>query len=136
MKTWLFAVFGLFALGCTSAFGQQISDTIEFRDTQYSLVADSFSNNMGIIPPTKPRLVKHFKYIGTDSLSVFITRTWTTDPHYICKFPREPLIPGEIYELTICFWHQNRIGAFQKTMGINLSNGERITFRFKGVVMK
>jgi hypothetical protein len=106
---------------------------IRYRDTLGFIVMDSFLHNFGNIPPVdhnNTRVVKHFKYIGSDS--VFISRTWTSDPHFICQFPKERLIPQVDFTLTICFAHRRRQGIMHKTMGFDLSDGTRFVLQFKG----
>ena len=125
----------------TPLVGQQVREgnktvpvaAIVYKDTLGSIVVDSLDHNLGLIPPldhNNTRVVKHFKYIGSDS--VFITRTWTSDPHFICQFPKERLIPQVDYTLTICFAHRGRQGIMHKTMGFDLSDGTRIVLQFKG----
>jgi hypothetical protein len=107
--------------------------SMRYRDTLGFIVMDSFLHNFGNIAPVdhnNTRVVKHFKYIGSDS--VFITRTWTSDPHFICQFSKERLIPQVDYTLTICFAHRGRQGIMHKTMGFDLSDGTRIVLQFKG----
>lgn len=108
------------------------STTITFRDTVFNIAVDSISNNLGQIVPTNDnnRLVKYFTYIGTEP--IFITRAWTGDPHFICEYPKEQLIPNKIYSFTVCFWHQGRKGNMTKIMGFDLSDGNRISFKFTG----
>lgn len=111
-----------------------IQDTanISFRDTIFNIAVDSISHNLGQIVPTNDnnRLVKYFKYIGTEP--IFITRAWTGDPHFICEYPKEQLIPNKIYSFTVCFWHQDRQGSMTKIMGFDLSDGNRVSFKFTG----
>lgn len=105
---------------------------ITFGDSIFNMVVDSIFNNLGQIVPTNDnnRLVKHFKYIGT--VPIFITRVWTEDPHFICEYPKEQLIPHKIYSFTVCFCHQDRQGNMTKIMGFDLSDGNKISFKFKG----
>lgn len=105
---------------------------VEFKDSFQFFVTDSFLHDLGEIPDTNNKIVKYFKYIGSEP--VFIQRTFTGDPHFICRWPREPLMPGQIYSFTVCFWHKHRRGHFKKRMGFILSNNERISFIFKGRV--
>lgn len=106
-----------------------------FRDTVFNIAVDSLSHNLGKIVPTNDhnRLVKYFKYVGKDS--IYISRAWTNDPHYICEYPKDVLIPNQIYTFTVCFWHHNRQGAISKIMGFDLSDKNRITFMFKGTYL-
>ena len=109
-------------------------DSVVFRDTFHGWVADSFVNNMGEVrqePSTY--LIKHFKYIGKDT--VWITNAFTNDPHYICQWPKEMLIPGKVYAFKVCFTFQGRPGSFNKVMGFHLSNGISITYRVEGRVL-
>lgn len=75
------------------------STNITFRDTIFNIAVDSISNNLGQIVPTNDnnRLVKFFKYIGAEP--IFITRAWTGDPHFICEYPKEQLLPNKIHSL-------------------------------------
>ena len=108
---------------------------ITFKDTVFNFAFDSISHNLGNIVPINKnnRLVKYFKYIGTEP--IVLTSPWTGDPHFICEYPREPLIPNKIYSLTICFWHQDRQGKMTKEMGFNLSGGNLIIFKFTGTYL-
>jgi hypothetical protein len=105
---------------------------VVFKDTLFNIAFDSVAHNLGHIQPVNKqnRLVKYFKYVGTDP--VLITRAWSGDPHYICDYPREPLVPNKIYSYTICFWHKGRQGKLNKLMGFNLSDGNSIVLRFTG----
>jgi len=108
---------------------------ISFKDTVFQIVVDSISHNLGQIVPTNDnnRLVKYFKYIGTEP--IFITRAWTGDPHFICEYPKDQLIPTKIYSFTVCFWHKDRQGSMTKMMGFDLSDGNRISFKFYGTYL-
>lgn len=108
--------------------------TIEFKDTMHSIVTDSFTHRLDSVSMKHRQLVKPFKYIGEEPAS--IVRTWTSDPHFICKYPKEKLEPGKVYSITICFYHRGRPGHFSKTMGFDLSNGERISFYIRGFVIR
>ncbi len=105
--------------------------TITFKDTIHNFVFDSIWHNFGLIDCTNNRLVKHFKYIGTEPIS--ISRVWTGDPHHICGYPQGTLIPGKIYSFTVCFFHRPGYYKLNKTMGFDLSDGHQITFRFTGI---
>jgi hypothetical protein len=108
-------------------------NSIEFKDTLFSIVTDSLSHNLGDIPAVNNKLVKYFKYIGKES--VCIVKAWTSDPHFICEYPNEPLVIGKIYSFSVCFSNNGRVGHFNKVMGFDLSSGERISFRFKANVV-
>ena len=105
-----------------------------YADTLQGIATDSFSHDLGNIPLVNNKLTKPFIYTGTDTL--FIIRPWTGDPHYICEYPEGPIVKGNIYLFTICFWNEGRPGLFHKTMGFELSNGKMIAFIFKGNVLK
>ena len=137
LKKTLIAVFALVSLTSNgqskkAASTQVSSDNIIFKDTLFNIAFDSITHNLGLIEPTNKnnRVVQHFKYVGTDT--IFIARAWTGDPHYICEYPNEPLVPDTIYSYTICFWHKGRQGRMNKRMGFLLSNGNRIILKFKG----
>jgi hypothetical protein len=106
-----------------------------FKDTVFNFAFDSIAHNLGNIAPKNEnnRLVKYFKYIGTEP--IVITRAWTGDPHFICEYPREPLIPNKIYSFTVCFWHLDRLGKMTKVMGFDLSDGNRVSFMFTGTYL-
>ena len=108
------------------------SANLIFKDTLFNIVFDSVSHDLGMIKPIHENssLVKHFKYIGKDT--IVITRTWTGDPHFICEYPREALIPNKIYSIKICFWHEGKQGKMHKSMGFGLSDGNRVVLRFLG----
>lgn len=103
---------------------------IVFRDTVFNFLIDSTSHNLGLIDRSQTRVIKHFKYIGTEPVK--ITRAWTGDPHYICQFPAETLLTNQIYSFTICFWLRDGYGKLSKNMGFDLSDGSRITLYFCG----
>ncbi|MGQ0740290.1 MAG: hypothetical protein ACT4OJ_14655 [Bacteroidota bacterium] len=105
-----------------------------FADTLQGIATGSFSHDLGNVPMQNNKLIKSFIYTGDDT--VYILRTWTGDPHFICDYPKGPMVKGNIYLFTVCFWHEGRPGIFHKTMGFNLSNGKTIAFVFKGNVLK
>lgn len=105
--------------------------TILFRDTVEQLAFDSATTRLYGMEKGTFRLVKYFKYVG--DTPVVITKAWTGDPHYICNYPNEPLMPGEIYSFKTCFSFYP--GLFHKLMGFELSNGKRITLIYKGSVL-
>ena len=108
-------------------------DCIEFIDTTYGFVTDSLKHNLGDLTATfEYDLIKYFKDTGPDTIS--IERTWTTDPHIICDYPRGALTNEAIYSFKACF-ALNHTGHFYKTMGFILSNGKKITFTFQGNVI-
>jgi Family of unknown function (DUF6370) len=106
------------------------SDSIVFSDTLHSIAIDSFNHNMGNVTPATRRLVKYFKYIGKEPIE--IQSIWAGEPHFICEYPKEPLMPEQIYSITICFWFHSSPSNFSKAMGFIMNNGERISFHFKG----
>jgi hypothetical protein len=115
----------------------ETDDTVNlvFKDTLFNLVFDAINHDLGsIIPENKNNeVIKYFKYLGTDSL--FITKAWTGDPHYICYYPKELLIPNKIYYFKVCFANEGRQGKLNKKMGFNFSNGNTITFKFTGTYL-
>ncbi len=121
----------------SEAFGQNpVHKDIFFKDTVCNIAFDSLKHNLGKInPETQSRyLTKHFKYLGTEPLS--IKRAWTGDPHYICDYPKEELIPNKIYAFTICFSHKGREGIMNKQMGFDLTDGNRVFMRITGEYVK
>jgi hypothetical protein len=111
-----------------------VLDSIVFKDTLNGWTTDSFSHNLGLVPPIDRRLVKYFKYIGNETVT--ISNAWTQDPHHICGHPNDTLVKGKIYSFKVCFMNQSRVGKFKKVMGFDLSNGQRITYEFEGDVQK
>lgn len=105
-----------------------------FKDTIFDFAFDSLNCQMLDMSPKNTRLAKTFKYLGNDT--VFIRRAWTNDPHFICKFPNEPLQKGKIYTFDVCFAFEGREGPFNKAMGFELSNDKVITMRFFGTMAK
>ena len=107
-----------------------------FKDTVFNLAFDSLKHNCGqIIPVADSKyLVKHFKYIGKEPLR--ITKAWTGDPHFICDYPKEDLIPDKVYSFNVCFSHKGREGIMNKQMGFDLSDGNRVFMRFTGEYVK
>ncbi len=110
------------------------SDTILFRDTESEIATDSLIHDFGEVQNKNMEIIKHFRYIGENS--VFIKKTWTEDPHYICSYPTEILTPNQTYSFKVCFHLKNRKGVFKKRMGLVLSNGKRIAFTFKGNIVE
>jgi hypothetical protein len=102
---------------------------IIFRDTVGNFVFDSVSHNLGrkVFAPGNQSLVKHFKYIGKNP--VIIASAFTSDPHYICKYPTEPLKTGQVYSFTVCF--TTIVGVMYKVMGFVLPDEQRISLTFK-----
>ena len=103
-----------------------------FKDTVYNLAFDSLKHNCGQINPEADSkyLVKHFKYIGKEPLRII--KAWTGDPHFICDYPKEDLIPDKVYSFKVCFSHKGREGKMHKQMGFDLSDGNRVFMLFTG----
>src|SRR5688572_6079885 len=97
-----------------------LTGSMNFNDTQFNIVTDSFTHNFGTIPPVNQILSKEFRYVGPDT--VYIIRAWTGDPHYVCGYPKEPFFKGKRGNetLSFCFSFHNKIGYFHKVMGIVL----------------
>jgi hypothetical protein len=113
--------------------GQEVDNNATvFKDTVYNLAFDSLKHDFGFLnaETANRRLVKHFKYLGSEPLR--IVKAWTGDPHYICDYPKEELIPNKIYAYTVCFSHKGRKGPMHKQMGFDLSDGNRVFMLFKG----
>ena len=107
-----------------------------FQDTVFNIAFDSLKHNCGqIIPVADSKyLVKYFKYIGKEPLR--ITKAWTGDPHFICDYPKEDLIPDKVYSFKVCFSHKGREGKMHKQMGFDLSDGNRVFMLFSGEYIK
>ena len=131
-KTIVLYIFLLFSFLCQSQDKIKVEEAIVFKDTLNNFVYDSISNNLGKIPFSyeSSRLVKHFKYIGKDK--IYILKAWAQDPHYICDYPTDILIPNKIYSYTICFYNNGRSGKTQKSMGFNFSDNGSVSFKFFG----
>jgi hypothetical protein len=130
----LFLLMSIFAPGQNQKASdkQKQSANIIFKDTLFNIAFDSVSHDLGMIKPTNEnnKLVKYFKNIGRDT--IVIARAWSGDPHYICEYPKEPLLPNRIYSFTVCFWHEGRQGNLNKTMGFDFSNGNKVSLKFSG----
>ena len=106
--------------------------SFQFKDTVYNFVFDSVNNDLGLVEPVNinNRMIKHFIYTG--DTPVIISGTKTSDPHFICDYPKEPIVKGKVYAFTVCFYFENGKGVFNKVMSLELSDGRSIYFRFKG----
>lgn len=104
--------------------------TKQFKDTVSCFLLESKVFDIGKVPARNRNQTFQFKYIGDSS--VYIRQALTSDPHFICKYPNTPLVKGEVYEFNVCYYLQSRVGKFTKMMGFELSNGERIFFKFIG----
>lgn len=134
MKQFLLCCFLLWSVSLVAQNHQKFTpQNIVFKDTLHNLVVDSLQHNLGEVSPVNTKLTKYIKYLGAEP--IFITRIWTSDPHYICKYPKM-LEQGKVYPLQICFWHQGRSGVISKVMGFKLSNGQNIRFTFIGKYAK
>ena len=119
----------------TKTFGEvSFLDSIVFRDSLNGWTTDSIDHNIGIVPPVDIILVKYFKYIGNDTVT--IKSAWTGAPHFINSYPLEPLVKGKIYSFTVSFFLAGMNRYFEKAMGFELSNGQRICYYFKGNIQK
>ena len=125
MRNFAFLVFFLF-----SFYGYCNGQT--FRDTVGEFVFDSLKHDLGKIKlEDNPRyIIKYFKYIGKDTAK--ITKAYTSDPHYICKWPVEDLLPGMVYSYTICISPQRYIGLWNKHMGFVFSDGTTMMIDLRG----
>lgn len=142
MKYFLITILTIFVFYSTGysqivRYNQAVLDTnlILFTDTVNNFVTDSFEHDIGFVPQINAQLTKYYKYIGNEK--IYIKKSWTGDPHYICSYPGggETLIPGKIYSFDVCFSHILRPGLFQKRMGFRMSNDSIVTFVFKGTVI-
>lgn len=124
----------LFGNGLTAQIpplGQADHPIVIYRDSSGGFVTDSFQHDFGKVQGLPSQIRKPFKWIGEEGIR--IEKAFTGDPHFICAYPREALVPGKEYDLTICF-SRSRWGEFTKTMGFVFSNGEIARFQIKGVV--
>lgn len=105
-----------------------------FKDTIYHLAFDSTCHQVAAIQkPCNFHLVKKMKNIGDHP--IIISSVFTSDPHFICDYPLEPLLPGKTYEYKVCFTFPVIRGMqrWNKDMGFILSNGEIIHLKFNGI---
>jgi hypothetical protein len=107
---------------CQKLGGKQKTTT--YKDTIYELAFDSLMHRLGAwsIADTMPYVIKSFKYLGQEP--GIIENVWTSDPFFICEYPKEPLLPGHVYEYKICMFEF--VGRFHKTLGFNLTGQRRI----------
>ncbi len=124
-------IFSLLIAGADPCFAQKGGKAQV--DTLHGTGTESFQYDLGNVPMTNFTLVKYFVYTGPANVS--IARTWTNDPHYICKYPEGPLAKGTKYSFSICFANTNKTGVFDKSMGFAFSNGSQVKFVFKGTTM-
>lgn len=111
--------------------GMTWSDTMRIsQDTLYSLTS-IYLNDMIDRSYT---LKFKFKYLGESGK--IIVRAFTGDPHYISRYPKEPLIKDSIYEFNVSFYNRGRLGPMYKRMGFNFSDGTKAFFNFRGNVVK
>jgi hypothetical protein len=106
---------------------------VTLSDTSFSFVTDSFNHNLGKVRWIDTTITKYFRYIGTDT--AIIVQTFTSDPYFICEWPKDKLIPGEVYSFKVCFNFTGKTASFNKAMGFQLANGEKITYTFSGTVI-
>lgn len=124
-----------------NAASQQISYTeVEsipvFRDTVGPLAFDSIFHRMVTISqPVNFHIEKKLKNIG--KVPVIISSTFTSDPHFICDYPREPILPGRTYSFKVCFTFPSIRQKYhwQKIMGFVLSDSTIIQLHFEGEVV-
>ena len=74
----------------------------------------------------------HFSFRYTGKADLYISSQYTSDPHFICMFPKEPLLFGNLYSFDICFSFYKDSGIFKKMMGFRLSDDSWIDFTVKG----
>jgi hypothetical protein len=136
----LINLFIILLIFCTPVFSQNNSYNIPepeiiFRDTVEMLAFDSATHSLSTTNKTVNfRIVKHFKNIGQSP--VIISQAFTSDPHFICEYPREPMIQGKVYAFKVCFTFTSSSVDYhwKKTMGFILSDEKRIDLHFEGDV--
>lgn len=96
------------------------------------IVFDAKALDLGLLPQQNMRVHVPFLYLGKEPQ--LIARIWVGDPHYACEYPREPLMPGKQYTLTVCFWLCDRPGPLLRSFTLSLANGENVTGLFRGLV--
>ena len=101
-------------------------DTLQFNDTIGSLAFQSKVIDLGARDSLPNKLTRYFIYLS--DTPTIITKALTSDPHFICYYPREVLEKGKVYEFTICFANRGYPGPMNKRLGFQLDNGEQIYF--------
>jgi len=111
---------------------QQIPQNLEFKDTSGWLVFDDGIIELDTFDTDtfNTRMKRYFKFIRKEPL--VITRAFTSDPHFICNYPKEPLVPGGIYSYSICFYVKGSRGRMHKVMGFDLSDKSKSYIRITG----
>ncbi len=131
MKILIPILFLFFSFKASAQDSLEHSIKYDFKDTIGNIVFDSLTHRFGTVNKIPKKMIKRFKYLGGDQ-PLFITKTRTRDPGFICKYPKEPLKAGEIYELEVCL--VNRSGSHYQRMGIILSDGRSIYFKITAKV--
>lgn len=106
---------------------------IFFKDTIYHLAIDStFHRIADIQKPCNFHIEKKMKNIGDSP--ILLSHVFTSDPHFICEYPTEPILPGKIYSFKVCFTFSVIKGMreWREVMGFVLTTGEVINLKFQG----
>ena len=102
---------------------------IVFKDTINDFVVDSSFHNLGQISSNYFEIVKYYKYIGDDTVSI---NNINDDPHFISFFNQTKLVKNQVYQFTALFHFDSIEGGFNSKMGFELSNGKKVMFEFTG----
>ncbi len=130
MKAWTFLLtFFVFGLNQANAQKPDSLPPIEsLTDTVGNFGTDSFVHHFGEVSQFDSRpLYKPMVYIGSDT--IHFVRAFTSDPHFICGYPKGPIVPNQVYWIKICMHRMRRVGPSRKTMGLQTNTGERFNFR-------
>ena len=119
----------LLLLAGLPSFGQSpsLGQSMIFRDTLYGLAFDSLEHNLGEVRDGIRRSVKYLKNVSDEPIIIY--SAWTTDPHFICAYPKHPIMPNGIDSFYIC-WAERR-GAVNKQMGFFISSKPYLCLHFK-----
>lgn len=100
-------------------------DTLTFNDTIGSLAFQSKTIDLGARDSLPQKITRYFIYLADTPTT--ITKALTSDPHFICDYPKGILEKGKVYEFTICFANRS-YGPMNKRLGFQFENGECIYF--------
>lgn len=122
-----------FVIACFCVYISGASAVRAQQDTLLpEIVFDAKALELGLLPQENMRVTIPFVYLGKEPQ--LISRVWTGDPHYVCKYPQEPLMPGKEYTLTVCFWLRDRPGPMNRNVTLWLANGRAFVCRLRGLV--
>jgi len=123
-------IVGILLVASAQLYAQDTSksgiDSLTFNDTIDVLAFQSKVIDLGARDSLPHKLTRYFIYLS--DTPTIITKPLTSDPHFICDYPKEALEKGKVYEFTICFANRGYPGPINKRLGSKLENGEPIYF--------